>query len=79
MFTNSAGAAAEMGSCAPVAFVLDQNPTHRQKMRAALAAYSPCLNPVEYLIRLRLLYHAAPSQNQQQVQQRLAEHVHLAI
>ena len=76
--------------------VLDQNPTHRQKMRAALAAltpaipvcflllapYSPRLNPVEYLIhliRLRLLHHADPSQNLQQVQQRLEENVHLKV
>lgn len=53
------------GACS-LSVVLDQNPTHRQKMRTALlalkpaipvrfldvATYSPNLNPVEYLIHL---------------------------
>ena len=76
--------------------LLDRNSTHGAKMRRALvdssplipvtflyvAAYSPRLNPVEYLIHLirqALLHHADPAQNLQQVQQRLHDHVHQKV
>ena len=45
---------------------------------ATMAAYSPRLNPAEYLlhlIRLKLLHHAAPTQHLAQVQQRLEKNV----
>ena len=68
--------------------LLDRNSTHGPKLRQALAdlqplipvvflhlaAYSPRLNPAEYLlhlIRLKLLHHAASTQHLAQVQQRL--------
>jgi DDE superfamily endonuclease len=76
--------------------LLDRNSTHGPKMRQALlelqplipvvflyvAAYSPHLNPVEYLIhliRLALLHHADPTQNLAQVQKRLEKNVHKKI
>ena len=76
--------------------LLDRNGTHGPKMRRALAelqpvipvvflslaAYSPRLNPVEYLlhlIRLALLHHAAPTQDLEQVQKRLEEAVHQKV
>ena len=76
--------------------LLDRNSTHGPKMRQALtelqplipvvflyvAAYSPRLNPAEYLIhliRLQLLHHADPTQNLAQVQQRLEKNVHKKV
>ena len=76
--------------------LLDRNSPHGPKMRQALAdlqplipvvflylaAYSPRLNPAEYLIhliRLKLLHHAAPTQHLAQVPQRLEKNVHKKV
>ena len=75
---------------------LDRNTTHGPKMRQALAdlqpclpilflyvaAYSPKLNPVEYLIhhiRQTWLHHADPAQNLAQVKERLFQQVHQKV